>query len=116
MTRVPLDRLIGALLVLVGGAVMIFAARVHRPRMAVAVRALTFGVGAIGALALAGYLVSAQLLFPNYLLAGVAVHTAAGLLLLAFGLRSAWQRMDWGRERLFQREDDRIAVVGGMVV
>jgi signal transduction histidine kinase len=98
------------------GTVLILATRVRSPWMAALVRALTLGVGTIGALGLAGYLISAQLLFPNYLFAGMAVHTSAGLFLLAFGLRSVWRRNGWARVRIFESEDDRIAFVGAMVL
>ena len=101
---------------LMSGAVLIFASRVRRPWMGAAVRLLTLGVGAIGVLGLAGYLVSAPLLFPGYLFAGVAVHTAAGLLLLAVGLWSAWKRFEWGRTPLFAREDDRITFAGATIL
>jgi len=101
---------------LMSGAVLILATRVRRPWAGTLVRLLTLGVGAIGVLGLAGYLVSASLLFPRYLFVGVAVHTAAGLLVLAVGLRSAWRRLEWGRVPLFAREDDRITFVGAIVL
>ena len=101
---------------LLSGAALILAPRVHHPRMGIAVRVLTLGAGTIGVLALTGYLVNAELLFPRYLLIGVAVHTAAGLLLLAVGLWSAWSRFDWGRTPLFARRDDRITLVGGTIL
>jgi len=101
---------------LMSGAVLILATRVRRPWVGTLVRLLTLGVGAIGVLGLAGYLVSASLLFPRYLFVGVAVHTAAGLLVLAVGLRSAWRRLEWGRVPLFAREEDRITYVGAMVL
>jgi len=101
---------------LMSGAVLILATRVRRPWVGTLVRLLTLGVGAIGVLGLAGYLVSASLLFPRYLFVGVAVHTAAGLIVLAVGLRSAWRRLEWGRVPLFAREDDRITFVGATVL
>jgi len=101
---------------LMSGAVLILATRVRRPWVGTLVRLLTLGVGAIGVLGLAGYLVSASLLFPGYVFVGVAVHTAAGLLVLAVGLRSAWRRLEWGRVPMFAREDDRITFVGAMVL
>jgi len=101
---------------LMSGAALVLATRVSRPWMGAAVRLLTVGVGAIGVLGLAGYLVSAPLLFPEYFFAGVAVHTAAGLLLLAAGLQSGWKRLDWARTPLLTREDDRITVVGATIL
>jgi PAS domain S-box-containing protein len=101
---------------LMSGAVLILATRVRRPWMGAAVRLLTLGVGAIGVLGLAGYLVSAPLLFPEYVFATVAVHTAAGLLLLAIGLWSDWKRAEWARTPLLAREDDRITFAGATVL
>jgi signal transduction histidine kinase len=101
---------------LMSGAALVLATRVGRPWMGTAVRLLTLGVGAIGVLSLAGYLVSAPLLFPEYFFAGVAVHTATGLLLLAVGLWSAWRRFDWAWTPLLAREDDRITAVGATIL
>jgi PAS domain S-box-containing protein len=101
---------------LMSGAVLILATRVRRPWMGAAVRLLTLGIGVIAVLGLAGYLVRAQLLFPGYAFAGFAVHTAAGLLLLAAGLWSAWERFEWNRTPLLAREDDRITFVGAVVL
>src|SRR5258706_4191528 len=101
---------------LMSGGVLILATRVRRPWVGTLVRLLTLGVGAIGVLGLAGYLVSASLLFPGYLFVGVAVHTAARLLVLAVGFRGAWRRLEWGRGPLFAREDDRVTFVGAVVL
>lgn len=101
---------------LIGGGALILATRLRHPRTGTVVRLMTLGVGAIGALGLAGYLVSAPLLFPEYVFAGVAVHTAAGLLLLAIGLWFAWRRFEWGRTLLFAREDDRITFAGATIL
>jgi signal transduction histidine kinase len=101
---------------LMSGAVLVLATRVRRPWMGIVVRLLTLGVGVIGVLGLVGYLVSAPLLFPQYLFVGVAVHTAAGLLVLAVGLRSAWRRFEWGGVPLFARDDDRITFVGATIL
>jgi len=101
---------------LMSGAALILATRVRRPWMGTAVRLFTLGVGAVGVLGLVGYLVSAPLLFPRYFFTGVAVHTAAGLLVLALGLRFAWTRLEWAQIPLFAREDDRITFVGATIL
>src|SRR5882672_7822912 len=101
---------------LMSGTVLILATRVRRPWMGTAVRLLTLAVGAIGMLGLAGYLVNARLLFPDYAFVGIAVHTAAGLLLLAFGLRSAWKQSAWARTPLFARADDQITFTGATIL
>src|SRR5882762_983483 len=101
---------------LISGAVLIAAARVRRPRMGSAVRLLTLAIGAIGVLGVMGYLVNAPLLFPEYPFSGLAVHTAAGLFLLALGLWSAQTQFEWGRMPLFAREDDRVTFVGGAIL
>src|SRR5207253_3495989 len=98
------------------GAALILAPRVARPRTGAAVRILTLGVGAVGVLGLAGYLVSAELLFPRYPFVHVAVHTAAGLLVLALGLQLAWRQMSWAQAAVFTREDDRITFVGATIL
>ena len=101
---------------LMSGVVLILATRVRRPWMGAAVRLLTLGIGVIAVLGLVGYLVRAQLLFPEYAFAGIAVHTALGLLLLAVGLWSAWRRFEWNKTPLLAREDDRITFVGATVL
>jgi signal transduction histidine kinase len=83
--------------------------------MGAVVRGLVLVVGAIGVLGLAGYLVSAHLLFPQYLFAGIAAHTAMGLVLLACGLQSAFRRLAWNRP-LFARDDDRITFIAATVL
>ncbi len=101
---------------LMTGAALILATRAHRSWTGAAVRILTLGVSAIGALGLAGYFVSAPLLFPEYWFAGIAVHTAAGLLLLSIGLWSAGKRFAWGRTPFFSREDERITFIGAAIL
>ncbi len=101
---------------LLSGAALILAPRVQHTSAAFAARAMTLGAGAIGILALAGYLVSAELLFPRYPFIGIAVHTATGLFLLAAGLWSALGESASDRAPLFARQDDRITLVGGTVL
>jgi PAS domain S-box-containing protein len=101
---------------LLAGAVLILAPRVRQPWMAIVVRGLTLGVGAIGLFALAGYAVNAPVLFPRYFFGDVALHTAAGLLLLAFGLRAFSQSFEWSRMRIFERDGDRITAVGAAIL
>jgi PAS domain S-box-containing protein len=98
------------------GTVLVLTVNATSPWMRRAVRLLTLGIAAIGLLGLAGYVVNARLLFPEYVFGGIAVHTALGLLVLASGLRAGWQRFDWGRERVFVRDDDRITFVGAAVL
>ena len=74
-------------------------------------RVLWVTVAAIGVLALAGYAVDAPLLFPGYWFAGIAAHTAAGLVLLAIGLRLGLQSLPWATYRLFPSDHDRITAV-----
>jgi len=101
---------------LMAGSVLIVATRARQQWTQVVVQLLTLGVGAMGLLGLAGYLVKAQLLFPHYVFAGVAAHTAAGLLLLAVGLHSASKHSEWARTPSFAREDDRITFAGAAVL
>ena len=98
------------------GCALLLAGRVTRPWMGGMTRLLTLGIGLIGVLGLAGYLVSARLLFPGYFFTGIAFHSAAALLLFAVGLWSMCNRLAWGAEPVFQREDDRITFLGAAVV
>jgi PAS domain S-box-containing protein len=98
------------------GAALVIASRGPLRWTAISVRILTLGVGTIGMLGLAGYLVNARLLFPEYPFTGMALHTAAGLFLLSIGLWFAWKRLEWSRARFFARDDDRITFVGAAVL
>jgi PAS domain S-box-containing protein len=77
---------------------------------------LSIGVAGIGLLGLSGYLVRAGLLFPEYWFSTMAVHTAAGLLLLGLGLWSCRRARDTSGSPLFKRDDDRITFVGALVL
>ena len=101
---------------LMTGAVLILSPRFAQSSVRRMVRVLIFAVGAVGAFALFGYLFKARLLLPGYWFAGVAAHTAAGLVLLALGLRS-YDAMRWpGTGFVFKREDDRITFIGACVL
>lgn len=105
-----------AIAFLLAGAAMLLGPLMPPVRRALAVRALAFAVGAIGLLGLGGYLVRARLLFPDYPFAGMALHTAAGLLVLAFGLSRLDRRFAGGGVRFFARDEDRITFVGAAVL
>ena len=105
-----------AIAFLMSGCVLILLTRAHRPWAQAVVRLLTLGVGAVGLFGLVGYLVKAKLLFPHYPFAGIAMHTAVGMLLLSVGLQSTWQRFDWARKPRFVRQDDQITFVGASVL
>ena len=107
---------VAAIAFVMAGIALILANRATGPRMGMFARVLTLGVGAIGFLGLTGYLVSAQLLFPDYWFTGVAIHTGAGLLLLSVGLWPLWNRFEWGRRRFFDSDDDRITFIGASVL
>jgi PAS domain S-box-containing protein len=98
------------------GMALMLVERVRGPAGAIAVRLLAAPIGAVGLLALAGYVVDAPLLFPDYYFAGVALHTAVGLLFVFVGLRAHWQRHEWGRVPVFAREDDHITMVGAWIL
>ena len=101
---------------LMAGAALILANGTRHRWLVNAAGILALGVAVIGALGLAGHLVSAQLLFPQYWFAGVAVHTAVGLLVLSIGLWSEWRRLQSSRGQFFVRDDDRITFVGASVL
>jgi diguanylate cyclase (GGDEF)-like protein/PAS domain S-box-containing protein len=100
----------------ISGVVLILAGHLRPEWLRTAAPVLTLGVGSIGALGVAGYLVSAQLLFPEYWFTGIAVHTAVGLLLLAVGLWSILWPLGPVRKAVFARDDHRIAFVGAAVL
>src|SRR5258707_8321470 len=98
---------------LLGGLVLVLGPRASIPWAGTALRVVILGIGLIGVLGCAGFLVSARLLFPDYWFSGIALHTALGLIALAIGLHAASRRFEWGRQRLFESEGDRITFVGG---
>ena len=101
---------------LMSGLVLILLTRAHHRWTQGAIRLLTLGVGAVGLLGLAGFLVKAKLLFPNYPFAGMAIHISVGMLLLSVGLHSALRRYEWARQPQFDRQDDQITFVGTSVL
>jgi hypothetical protein len=101
---------------LLSGAALIAAQRLPRPGRGGLLRMLVLGVGAIGVFALAGGLVSAELLFPGYWFAGVAPHTALGLLLLAAGLQALCRHLGAAQEPVFRSEDDRITFIAAVLL
>lgn len=112
--RTPLGT---ALAFLMAGAALALAPWLAQNRHAhCAAQLLTLGVGAISVLALAGYLVNAALLFPNYPFVDVAVHTAVGLFALCLGMASAWRRFEPERARLFDSDQDRITLKAAMIL
>jgi signal transduction histidine kinase len=92
------------------------APRLSHPWAALLVKAASVAVGFVGILGIAGYLVNAQFLFPQYFFSGLAIHTCLGLMVLAAGLVSTWQRFPWGRSPLFARDDDRITFQGASIL
>lgn len=80
------------------------------------VQLLTLGTGSIGVLALAGFLVDAYLLFPNYLFEDIALHTAGGLLFLSIGMALAWKRLGGQQAQLFDSDHDRITFTAATIL
>lgn len=101
---------------LMGGVALVLAPGVQDRRMRAIVQMLTLGVGAIGVLGLAGHLVNASVLFPNYLFANVAGHTALGLSVLAFGMALKWKQFVWGLKPLLDNDHDRITLTGATIL
>src|SRR5437763_869898 len=115
MKRVPLSGFVGALLVLLGGTVMIGWAMQLSPL----VRVLPGFTPMVFNTALCFVLAGGALLVPfsdadRY--RRVTTVLGVGLLFLAVGLWSAWKRFRWGRVRLLTREDDRIAFLGATIL
>ncbi|HYL87596.1 MAG TPA: PAS domain S-box protein [Burkholderiales bacterium] len=101
---------------LLAGLVLILGPRVRSPWATTALRIGMACIASIGVLGLAGFMVSAQLLFPEYWFSGIALATPFGLVALAVGLHAASRRFEWGRRRFFEDEDDRITFVGAAVL
>jgi two-component system, sensor histidine kinase PdtaS len=101
---------------LMGGVALALAPRVQDRWMHGVLQLLTLVVGAIGVLALAGHLANASVLFPHYLFADVAVHTALGLSLLAVGMALAWKQFAWGHKPLLDNDYDRITLTGATIL
>ena len=101
---------------LMAGGALVLAPWTTRPWAARAVVLLAIGPGAIGAVGLIGYLIEARLLYPDYLFARLAPHTAAAMLLLSIGLWSAYVPAQLRPARWIVNEADRIALAGTLVV
>lgn len=101
---------------LMAGMALALAPWMHGRWMRGTVQTLTYGVGIIGVLALAGYLVNASLLFPRYPFDDVAVHTATGLFFLAIGMASAWTAFGWRQAQLFNSEHDQITLKAATIL
>src|SRR5258706_146336 len=82
------------------GIVLLLAPRANRSWQQWLVRASMAGVGMIGVLGFVGFWLNADLLFPEYPFAGVALHSTLGLMVLAAGLylfvkRQGWSTQSW---------------------
>jgi PAS domain S-box-containing protein len=101
---------------LMAGCALVAAPMAHERKMSRIVQALTVGVGVIGALALAGHLMNAPLIFPHYGLVDVAPPTAMGLIVLAVGMAFGWRRFEWGRMPLIDNDHDRITLTAATIL
>ena len=101
---------------LMAGLALALAPRVRRRWMQGAVQLMTAAIGAAGVFALAGHLVNASQMFPNYLFVNVAPNTAVGLCVLSAGMALAWRRFDWARTPLVGNDHDRITLTGATIL
>ena len=98
------------------GVVFLLALRVRGMAQTFAVRALTFALGALGALAVAGYLLDFADVLEVYRLSQVSLPTALSFIVLSLGLWMDWRGEPWNAWRLLRGEDDRIALAGALVL
>lgn len=101
---------------LCAGSALTLSARPPTERQALAIKLLTWLVGVTGMLGIGGYLVQAQLLFPGYPLAGMAVQTAVAMVVIAVGLAARWKAFAWGRTALLADQVDRITASSAAVL
>ncbi len=98
------------------GAVFLLTPRVRGIAQTFLVRTLTVAIGALGALAVAGYLLELSDVLEVYWLNQVPLPTALCFVLLALGLWLDWRGEPWNAGRLIRGEDDRIALAGALVL
>ena len=98
------------------GAVLVLLPRVKGIAQTLTLRALTFAVGALGALAVAGYLLNRSDVLEVYWLNQLPLPTALCFMLFSFGLWLDWRGEPWNARRLIRGEDDRIALAGALVL
>ena len=98
------------------GAVFLLAPRVRGLAQTVLVRVLTVAAGALGALAIAGYLLDLADVLEVRWLAQIPLPTALCFVLLCVALWLDWRGEPWNGRRLLGGEDDRIALSGALVL
>ena len=98
------------------GAGLLAADRVRGKGSAVAVLGLTFALLAVGLTGLVGYLLAPDLLFGWARSARMAVQTASGMILAAFGLWWSWSRQPWYVGETHFRDDTKIRLLSAVIV
>ena len=101
---------------ILAGTTLLVADREHGRASAIAVIGLTFGLLAIGLTGLVGYLLAPDLLFGWARSARMAVHTASGMILAAFGIWLSWSRRPWYLDESYFRDDTKIRVVSALIL
>ena len=92
------------------GLVLVLSQRVTK-RRGVVIQFATFLLLFIGLTGLVGYLLQLDLLY-GFKTTRMAVHSAAGMVLVAFGLWDSWFHSDWYRSRKYFTDGDKIVFVG----
>ena len=101
---------------ILAGVALLVADRVRSRASAIAVLGLTFGLLAIGLTGLVGYLLAPDLLFGWARSARMAIHTASGMILAAFGIWSSWSRQPWYIGESHFRDDTKIRLLSAVIV
>lgn len=92
--------------------VLLLSHRVTDRATGVVMQFATFATLLIGLTGVVGYSLELEFLYGWFRAPRMAIHTAAGMCLLAIGLWSAWHRSAWYQTSGLFRDDERIGLIG----
>ena len=101
---------------IVAGCALLVGDRVTHRGLAATELVLTFLLMAIGLTGLVGYLLAPELLFNWAKSARMALHTAAGMTLIAAALWLSWSRSDWYTGEAYFREDVKVRLLSASIL
>ena len=76
----------------------------------------TFAVLMLGLTGLVGYTLQLDLLYSWFKATRMALHTAFGMTIVAFGLWGGWRQAQWYQSRQYFQEDEQIAIIGAALL